>query len=232
MAPASPDGNDNDGCLKLLEGCQGVTVLGGALEGTGIILPGGNHHVLGLTVIGADFNRSPKPIINKVNAFPLAVWGCAGLSSIASYGVNAGNGGVTFDPANMITMGFSSALPVDKSTGALLWIDAATHDYLGNASFTNGTLGIMPRSDIVTSEVALFAGRDPTSKRPITVARLGVSDGRPYMKGPIFAMATYTTATRPPASHVAVGSAIFNTDTKKLNVSDGAVWFDANGNPV
>jgi hypothetical protein len=227
MGQAGPD--VNDGCLKLLEGCQGVTVLGGALEGTGIILPEGNHHVLGLTVIGTDFNRSPKPIINKVNAFPLAVWGCAGLSSIASYGVNAGNGGVTFDPANMITMGFSSRLPVDQPTGALLWLDAATHDYLGIASFTHGTLGIMPRSDIANSEVVLFAGRDPTSKRPITVAHLGVNkEGHPYMKGP-FAMPTYTSATRPPPGDVEAGSAIFNTTTNKPNWSNGEHWFDANG---
>src|SRR5207249_1313628 len=105
----------------------------------------------------------------------------------------------------------------------------ATQDYLGNAHFTHGTLGIMPRSDIASSEVVLFAGRDPTSQRPITVAHLGVSAGGPYMKGPIFAMATYTTATRPPVSHVAVGSAIFNTNTKKLNVSDGTAWLDAIG---
>lgn len=43
-------------------------------------------------------------------------------------------------------------------------------------------------------------------------------------------LASYTSATRPAATSVAVGTAIFNTDEAAPQYSDGSVWRDAAGN--
>lgn len=48
----------------------------------------------------------------------------------------------------------------------------------------------------------------------------------------VYRIAVYTDATRPSANAVPAGSMIYNSGTSKVNVSDGAVWRDANGTVV
>jgi len=47
-----------------------------------------------------------------------------------------------------------------------------------------------------------------------------------------YRVSAFTLALRPSANSVPVGTTIFNNTTKKLNVSDGSQWRDANGNIV
>jgi len=60
----------------------------------------------------------------------------------------------------------------------------------------------------------------------------GLIEAIPVDGKSLYRIAVYSNSTRPTASTVPAGSSMYNTDTKKLNISDGAVWRDANGAPA
>ena len=103
---------------------------------------------------------------------------------------------------------------------------ANTITLMGNALYSSNALFLPPNEGYLNQGLALIGNTLGNSVYP---QKIGVQEIISSIAHSGLKIPAYPTSERPTAYTVPPGFTIFNTDTKRLNISDGSVWYHPDG---
>jgi len=103
---------------------------------------------------------------------------------------------------------------------------ANTITLMGNALYSSNALFLPPNEGYLNQGLALMGNTLGNSVYP---QKIGVQEIISSIAHSGLKIPAYPTSERPTADTVPPGFTIFNTDTKRLNISDGSIWYNPDG---